>query len=142
GLVFTEQVPGSAYIQVSHRDFKTAAELSIFFDCFKPFFCNFSQHFIRLMEQVGITDPVAPPDASAQLVELAESETVRIFNDQSVGVRHIDTRFDDGCRDDDIEFIIDRKSTRLNSSHVSISYAVFCLKKKKEKCSTIGVNYS
>src|SRR5699024_12554705 len=26
---------------------------------------------------------------------------------------------------------IDRKSTRLNSSHVSISYAVFCLKKKK-----------
>src|SRR5690625_5466719 len=32
----------------------------------------------------------------------------------------------------------DRKSTRLNSSHVAISYAVFCLKKKKKKraCST------
>src|SRR5690554_7462472 len=28
----------------------------------------------------------------------------------------------------------DRKSTRLNSSHVRISYAVFCLKKKKEQC--------
>src|SRR5437870_11026900 len=28
----------------------------------------------------------------------------------------------------------DRKSTRLNSSHVAISYAVFCLKKKKKKC--------
>src|SRR5699024_12085679 len=28
--------------------------------------------------------------------------------------------------------LIDRKSTRLNSSHVSISYAVFCLKKKTE----------
>src|SRR3989442_7296678 len=27
--------------------------------------------------------------------------------------------------------VIDRKSTRLNSSHVRISYAVFCLKKKK-----------
>src|SRR5690242_21221756 len=27
----------------------------------------------------------------------------------------------------------DRKSTRLNSSHMSISYAVFCLKKKKRK---------
>src|SRR5690606_39772326 len=27
--------------------------------------------------------------------------------------------------------VIDRKSTRLNSSHVKISYAVFCLKKKK-----------
>src|SRR5690554_7607395 len=29
--------------------------------------------------------------------------------------------------------VIDRKSTRLNSSHVRISYAVFCLKKKKKK---------
>src|SRR5690606_41848108 len=28
---------------------------------------------------------------------------------------------------------LDRKSTRLNSSHVKISYAVFCLKKKKNK---------
>src|SRR5690349_22455501 len=31
---------------------------------------------------------------------------------------------------------IDRKSTRLNSSHVEISYAVFCLKKKKNNMST------
>src|SRR5438067_8855500 len=30
-------------------------------------------------------------------------------------------------------FYGDRKSTRLNSSHVSISYAVFCLKKKKKR---------
>src|SRR5690606_41862804 len=29
---------------------------------------------------------------------------------------------------------LDRKSTRLNSSHVKISYAVFCLKKKKTYC--------
>src|SRR5207249_11356357 len=34
----------------------------------------------------------------------------------------------DGAGDDRRQ---DRKSTRLNSSHVSISYAVFCLKKKK-----------
>src|SRR2546427_4757608 len=31
----------------------------------------------------------------------------------------------------------DRKSTRLNSSHSQISYAVFCLKKKKEKTTTL-----
>src|SRR5207245_11420694 len=31
------------------------------------------------------------------------------------------------------ETALDRKSTRLNSSHGSISYAVFCLKKKKKK---------
>src|SRR3712207_6951701 len=32
---------------------------------------------------------------------------------------------------DYLKAIIDRKSTRLNSSHANISYAVFCLKKKK-----------
>src|SRR5690625_5453934 len=32
----------------------------------------------------------------------------------------------------------DRKSTRLNSSHVAISYAVFCLKKKKHYLPKIG----
>src|SRR5258707_10027912 len=44
-------------------------------------------------------------------------------------------------RDDVVELVVrsdvcdadlDRKSTRLNSSHANISYAVFCLKKKKE----------
>src|SRR5687768_18067748 len=32
-----------------------------------------------------------------------------------------------------LEYVRDRKSTRLNSSHGYISYAVFCLKKKKKK---------
>src|SRR2546428_7787131 len=33
----------------------------------------------------------------------------------------------------DVDGLADRKSTRLNSSHDQISYAVFCLKKKKQK---------
>src|SRR5206468_12790796 len=32
-----------------------------------------------------------------------------------------------------VSLLVDRKSTRLNSSHDQISYAVFCLKKKKKK---------
>src|SRR5947199_1093589 len=35
----------------------------------------------------------------------------------------------------------DRKSTRLNSSHLGISYAVFCLKKKKKKRKNAVVEY-
>src|SRR5437773_9467052 len=38
-----------------------------------------------------------------------------------------------GCRHQAAVAISDRKSTRLNSSHITISYAVFCLKKKKKK---------
>src|ERR1022692_3341744 len=34
--------------------------------------------------------------------------------------------------------MVDRKSTRLNSSHLVISYAVFCLKKKKNKKTAVS----
>src|SRR3712207_8436347 len=36
----------------------------------------------------------------------------------------------------------DRKSTRLNSSHANISYAVFCLKKKRTRAKTRIVNFA
>src|SRR3712207_7506342 len=45
---------------------------------------------------------------------------------------HIVRRGSDGAPD--LLYIdLDRKSTRLNSSHANISYAVFCLKKKKRR---------
>src|SRR3712207_8750022 len=59
--------------------------------------------------------------------------------DRVVGVEHELRRADDrDVRPPDHERVVrhgaaDRKSTRLNSSHANISYAVFCLKKKKIK---------
>src|SRR5947209_12032700 len=48
----------------------------------------------------------------------------------------LDLKHPDGKRvrafDQALEDALDRKSTRLNSSHANISYAVFCLKKKKK----------
>src|SRR5439155_6186579 len=54
------------------------------------------------------------------------------------GLRHAEARGDgDGAGGHRVlpaeHRALDRKSTRLNSSHVAISYAVFCLKKKKKK---------
>src|SRR5438067_9774392 len=51
-----------------------------------------------------------------------DAELTRRLDEQRAQVRAV------GVRRRDVR---DRKSTRLNSSHVSISYAVFCLKKKK-----------
>src|SRR3712207_8833801 len=45
-------------------------------------------------------------------------------------------RVQDGLRIAAALYALDRKSTRLNSSHANISYAVFCLKKKKNKNTT------
>src|SRR5438067_4826826 len=46
-------------------------------------------------------------------------------------------RYESQAAAHDRRVVADRKSTRLNSSHVSISYAVFCLKKKKKKTEQI-----
>src|SRR3712207_7324604 len=41
--------------------------------------------------------------------------------------------------DEFVREILDRKSTRLNSSHANISYAVFCLKKKKRNTGSAAI---
>src|SRR3989442_9121964 len=52
--------------------------------------------------------------------------------DDAPGWRLVQVRAE-GRRAQTLSTDLDRKSTRLNSSHVRISYAVFCLKKKKKK---------
>src|SRR3712207_8775587 len=52
-------------------------------------------------------------------------EEIRYIKAEFPGLKEI--FFDDDTFTDDLQ---DRKSTRLNSSHANISYAVFCLKKK------------
>src|SRR5687768_18540332 len=73
---------------------------------------------------------------SPTLLERVESSLNRIGKPYEVII------VDDGCTDETPKLLaeamktkpwLDRKSTRLNSSHGYISYAVFCLKKKKKQ---------
>src|SRR5699024_11678873 len=57
---------------------------------------------------------------------VSQSETIEMPVDKEAQAEIVTTFYDYTADEDE-----DRKSTRLNSSHVSISYAVFCLKKKK-----------
>src|SRR5256885_5351719 len=69
-----------------------------------------SSPFIRSLERRprSVTGPLAPLGRRGEVANAAVCKTA---------IRGFDSR--------------DRKSTRLNSSHLVISYAVFCLKKKK-----------
>src|SRR2546422_2931226 len=84
-----------------------------------------------IQHNVGAADGLAGFGAlMAQLPKgSARVNTVRVFQDHDLVFSHTDYNFF-GTK---IGFDIfrDRKSTRLNSSHGYISYAVFCLKKKK-----------
>src|SRR5699024_4998023 len=61
-----------------------------------------------------------------------EEKTFESTDDQYVYKTKTNYQSNNNLPKQEIQFS-DRKSTRLNSSHVSISYAVFCLKKKKTK---------
>src|SRR2546426_1946277 len=62
-----------------------------------------------------------------------DDEAVARSDEQSVGRWKKPARRGDSCARCAGAKRTDRKSTRLNSSHLVISYAVFCLKKKKKK---------
>src|SRR3712207_7615175 len=73
-----------------------------------------------------------------QLVEMGAEHVTFGDPDFFNGIRH-SLRIVEAMHDEfpaltfDATIKVDRKSTRLNSSHANISYAVFCLKKKKKK---------
>src|SRR2546430_10353081 len=76
----------------------------------------------------------SPQDARKERVTMAEIEVTR----ETEATR---TQAETAQLNNDMKanYLTDRKSTRLNSSHSQISYAVFCLKKKKTKTNNQAV---
>src|SRR5438105_13894046 len=67
--------------------------------------------------------------ATTEIYTLSLHDALPIWNDGSPHARCLRI----AMQQDHSRALLDRKSTRLNSSHEWISYAVFCLKKKKQK---------
>src|SRR5437870_9911407 len=74
-------------------------------------------------------------EVAAVPVDASAAEAIRLMLSQRVGpvgVVDSDHKVAGIFTERDVLRKLDRKSTRLNSSHVAISYAVFCLKKKNQ----------
>src|SRR3712207_7699900 len=83
-----------------------------------------------------------PATTEIYTLSLHDALPIFEFEPKDPAVRDLGIEFDDIAANDLLEDVggegqpEDRKSTRLNSSHANISYAVFCLKKKKKNQST------
>src|SRR3712207_7401309 len=81
---------------------------------------------LPLEEQIADRDG---PDGAYQVGQKAAGHRVTgVFNTHTAEIYGQNI---EGCIGRSLQNAADRKSTRLNSSHANISYAVFCLKKKK-----------
>src|SRR5256885_7229005 len=87
--------------------------------------CTLQRRFQKLVE-------IAPSPSLAQpLRERITRDALRMAAE--IGYESLGTfEFLVDAVSDSLPYVLDRKSTRLNSSHLVISYAVFCLKKKKK----------
>src|SRR5690625_5970018 len=117
------------------------------------------QYFIAIAEEKNLTAAanrlhMTQPPLSIQLKQLEQELGVKLFERSNKGMELTDkgnilykraVNLVNNMEDIKNEIqetekgkkgVLDRKSTRLNSSHVAISYAVFCLKKKKTKSKT------
>src|SRR5437660_8806099 len=95
-------------------------------------------HSLSIADVVAVARRAAPVaiaphalvsvDASRRAVEtaVARGDTIYGVNTGFGKLAHVRIKPDQAR---DLQLNLDRKSTRLNSSHVAISYAVFCLKK-------------
>src|SRR3712207_4451172 len=93
---------------------------------------------IKEMSDAGVTTAIrVSPQHTQQLAPAALSAGVDLLVIQGtiVSAEHVTSQGDALNLKQfiaDLDVPVDRKSTRLNSSHANISYAVFCLKKKKK----------
>src|SRR5438132_7010407 len=85
---------------------------------------------LSLHDALPIFDARRPVEELARMFSESKYSRIPIYTesiDRITGIVHVKDLFDVDDAGDPVE---DRKSTRLNSSHTVISYAVFCLKKK------------
>src|SRR5690606_22596072 len=91
-------------------------------------------HAVKLDLPVDNPNPPDPPPIDPVKNRLGITPTNQIlWNDTPVSLTQVETylaQTKSMVPEPELQFQPDRKSTRLNSSHVKISYAVFCLKKK------------
>src|SRR5690606_38757067 len=97
--------------------------------------CVFKVRKLVKMKKVGHTGTLDPDVSGVLPICLGRAtkivEYITAANKTYEG--EVTIGFSTTTEDSSGEKVEDRKSTRLNSSHVKISYAVFCLKKKKQK---------
>src|SRR5690606_41928583 len=102
----------------------TLSTISLFFYCYRPHptLPSFPTHALPISVRINDLDPYRTPALRRSIGTAAGNEHF----EESTVLQAVGTRLAlHGSKRS-----ADRKSTRLNSSHVKISYAVFCLKKK------------
>ena len=96
GLFRAQQIARAPDLQVPHGDFEAGAKFREIPHGGQPLFGDFRQILVRTVGKVGVSVAGGPAHPAPELVKLAQTEPVRVFDNQGVGVGNVQARFDDG----------------------------------------------
>ena len=95
GLLGAEQVPGAADLEVAHGDLEPRPEVGELADRLESLVRLLGERAVAGVEEVRVRALAAPPDPTAQLVELGETEQVGTVDDERVHRRDVEPALDD-----------------------------------------------
>ena len=124
-LFAAEQVSGTSNFEVLHRDLHSATKFVVLSDGSEAVVCGLGERLIRGIEEVGVGAFTTAANATANLVQLTQTEVLGAVDDQSVGVWNVDSGFDDGGRNQHVKFLLPEVNDNLlerRLRHLTVSY--------------------
>ena len=112
-LLCAEDVARAANLEVAHGDLESAAELRVLLERADALAGVVEQRGVAWQNQIGKSLVLVTPDAAAQLVQLAQAETVGAVDDDRVGVGDVEAALDDGRREQDVGVAVDESCHHL-----------------------------
>ena len=112
-LFATEQVACSANVEILHGQMNARAETREVLDGLKATACILGEQGVGRRKQVAERLLVGSSHSSAQLMQFRQAKVVGIVDDDGVGIRDVETRFDDGGADEHVIFIVGKVEDEL-----------------------------
>src|SRR5882724_8238985 len=105
-LLAAEHVAGASEFKVEGRDLEARPQIREFLERGQAPTGNRGQLNFGRQQQVGVGAAIRPANASAQLVQLGESQTVGAVDENCIAQRDIKAVLDDGSGNQDIRFVM------------------------------------
>ena len=106
-LLRAEQISRAANFQVTHGNLESAAERRVLLHRADAFAHIGQELGVARQQQIRVGLMFVTPDASAQLIQIAQAKPVGAVNDDGVRVRNIEAAFDDRCGKQNVRFAVD-----------------------------------
>src|ERR1700722_2982128 len=91
-----ENISGAPDLKISHRNSESCAEPGILFNRVNTSPSRSHRHHISRKQKISIGLVLSSADPSTQLVQVGQTEPVCAVNDDGVGIRNVQTTFNDG----------------------------------------------